>query len=287
MAPARKPSVWLVGALGAPLIALAACRGAPDGKTTLQARATETSATQPPEPTNHPRIQPSPAASAGLPPLRADWLVPLGGEHEGVVAPVVGATAARPVVVAVHGAGDRPEWSCGGWRMAAQINSFVVCPRGVAMTAQTFGWASSQQLAERAEIALTQTRERFAAYVSGGPMIYAGFSQGATLAEPFLRANAARFPIAILAEGGYQTASSPAFARAFRDAGGRRVVLVCGSAGCFQRARSSKPVLERAGVEVLVVGDPLAGHNLNGRMQQALQSAWPEISAPLPAAAPP
>jgi predicted esterase len=117
-------------------------------------------------------------------------------------------------------------------------------------------------------------------------MIYAGFSQGATLAEPFLRRNAARFPIAILAEGGYQTASSPAFAKAFREAGGRRVVLVCGSPSCFQRSRLSKTVLERAGLEALVVGDPHAGHNLNERMQRALQDAWPQISAPLPPASP-
>jgi predicted esterase len=190
------------------------------------------------------------------------------------------------MVVGVHGAGDRPEWSCGGWRMASQMSSFVVCPRGVAMTADKFAWSSSQQLAERVESAVARAGELFGAYVAAGPMIYAGFSQGATLAEPFLREHAARFPIVILAEGGYQTASSSAFAQAFQKAGGRRVVLVCGSAPCFQRARLSKTVLERAGVEALVVGDPLAGHNLNQRMQQALQSAWPEISAPIRAKAP-
>jgi hypothetical protein len=39
-------------------------------------------------------------------------------------------------------------------------------------------------------------------------------------------------------------------------------------------------VLETAGIEALVVGDAKAGHNLNERMQRALQAAWPEISAP-------
>jgi predicted esterase len=267
--------------LGAP-VALAGCRAAPDGKTTLQTRAAETSVAAPPEYSNHPRIEARPSASTGLPALQAEWLLPLGGEQDGVVAPAVGATAARPIVVGVHGAGDRPEWSCGGWRMASQVSSFVVCPRGAAMTAQTFAWSSSQQLGERVDNAVRRTGELFGAYVAAGPMIYAGFSQGATLAEPFLRKHAARFPIVILAEGGYQTASNPAFARAFRAAGGRRVVLVCGSSACFQRARLSQTVLERAGVEVLVVGDPLAGHNLNERMQQALQSAWPRISAPVP-----
>lgn len=266
------------------LAALDACRAAPDGKTTAQKRAAETSLA--PEPVNRPPLEARPLPSSSLPALRVDWLVPLGSERDGVVAPVVGATEKQPLVVAVHGAGDRPEWSCGGWRMAAQLSSFVVCPRGVAMTAQTFGWSSSQQLADRVEAAVARARALFGAYVSEGPMIYAGFSQGATLAEPFLRAQAARFPIAILAEGGYESASSSAFARAFRQAGGRRVVLVCGGVGCFQRAPLSRAVLERAGIEVLVVGDALAGHNLNQRMQQALQSAWPEISAPLRPAPP-
>jgi len=96
-----------------------------------------------------------------------------------------------------------------------------------------------------------------------------------------LRARAAEFPIAILAEGGYALAQSASFASAYHAAGGRRVVLVCGSRSCFLSAARAKPVLERAALQVLVVGDELAGHNLNERMQVALQRAWPEISAPL------
>jgi predicted esterase len=196
------------------------------------------------------------------------------------VAPPVGATAPRPLVVAVHGAGDRPEWSCGGWRLASLTNAFVVCPQGSPTTPRTFAWASPQLLSERVEAAVAAARAKFGEYVESGPMIFAGFSQGATFAEPFLRQNAARFPIAILAEGGYATARSPSFARAFRAAGGRRVVLVCGNPNCFSSAVTAKKVLETAGVEALVVGDAKAGHNLNERMQKALQAAWPELSAP-------
>jgi predicted esterase len=266
---------------------LGACRGAPDGTATFRGQGAETGNPRPLDYARHPPVTEGGAsASVGLPALQAEWLVALGTEADGVVAPALGATAPRQVVVGVHGAGDRPEWSCGGWRLASQASSFVVCPRGSALTTDKFAWSSPQQLAQRVERAVSRTRELFGAHVDSGPMIYAGFSQGATLAEPLLRQHAARFPIAILAEGGYQTASSPAFARAFREAGGRRVVLVCGSASCFQRSRLSKGVLERAGVEVLVVGDPGAGHNLNGRMQQALQRAWPEISAPVHALKP-
>ncbi|HEX2870563.1 MAG TPA: hypothetical protein VHP33_04890 [Polyangiaceae bacterium] len=125
-------------------------------------------------------------------------------------------------------------------------------------------------------------KARYESYVDSAPFIYAGFSQGATLSEPFLLKNAARFPIVILAEGGYAIARSPAFAKGFFAAGGRRVVLVCGGAPCFRSARDAKQVLEKANLQVLIVGDEKAGHNLNERMQKALQAAWSEIAAPLP-----
>jgi predicted esterase len=221
-------------------------------------------------------------ACLALVPLESSWLERLGeGDESVVVTPPVGATAPRPLVLGVHGAGDRPEWSCGGWRLASQVSAFVACPRG-SPHGDRFAWVSSRQLEQRVETAISKTRARFGAYVDPGPMIFAGFSQGATLAEPLLREQAARFPIAILAEGGYQTANSKAFARAYREAGGRRVVLVCGTPACFRSARSAMKVLMSAGLETLVVGDEKAGHNLNQRMQQALQTAWPQIAAPLP-----
>ena len=114
------------------------------------------------------------------------------------------------------------------------------------MSAETFAWASAQQLAERVDASVSVAKARYDSYVDSPPFIYAGFSQGATLAEPFLLKNAARFPIVILAEGGYATARSPAFARAFYAAGGRRVVLVCGGTTCFRSAREAKKVLESA-----------------------------------------
>ena len=217
-----------------------------------------------------------------LPPLAGVWLEHLSdGEHPVVVMPPLGAVAPSRLIVGVHGGGDRPDWSCGGWRLASRVSAFVVCPQGASVTRDTFAWVSAQQLSQRLEAALSAAQARYAAYVDAAPFIYAGFSQGATLAEPFLRKNAARFPIAILAEGGYATARSPAFARAFYAAGGRRIVLVCGGAACFRSTVGARNVLEKAGLQVLVVGDAKAGHNLNEQMQRALQSAWPEIAAPL------
>jgi predicted esterase len=232
-------------------------------------------------PEAHPIV--SASANRGLPALRSDWLVELGeGKEKIVVMPPVGAVTPSRLVVGVHGAGDRPDWACGGWRLGAQVTAFIACPQGHPMGPSTYGWASEQQLEERVLATLATLRGRYAGYVAQAPFVFAGFSQGATYAEPLLRKHAALFPIAILAEGGYRTMSSPSFAAAYRAAGGRRVVVVCGNPSCFVTARGAKKVLERAGLEALVVGDEKAGHNLNGLMQQALQAAWPKIVAPLP-----
>jgi predicted esterase len=233
--------------------------------------------------TEHPDPATSATTSPVLPPLRGEWLEHLGSEAEPVlVTPPLGAVEPRPLVVGVHGAGDRPDWACGGWRLAAQAGAFVVCPQGSPMPGHSFGWSSPQALARSVERAIDVARQRYGAHVATGSVIYAGFSQGATFAEPLLRKHAARFPIAILAEGGYQTSRDPSFARAYREAGGRRIALVCGSRACFKSASFAKKVLESAGIEALVIGDELAGHNLNQRMQRALERAWNDISAPLP-----
>jgi predicted esterase len=234
----------------------------------------------PPEPQPHPIA--SAEAPARLPPLRADWMVALSeGDVRIVVMPPTSATAPARLVIGVHGAGDRPDWACGGWRLGAQVSAFVACPEGHPMGAKTFGWVSPRQVEERALAALRAVTARYGAYVSAEPAIFAGFSQGATYAEPLLREHARLFPIALFAEGGYRTISSPSFAAAYRASGGRRVVIVCGTPSCFTSARAASKVLERAELETLVVGDERAGHNLNERMQRALQGAWPRITAPL------
>jgi predicted esterase len=254
-----------------------ACRAVPDAEVheAPRAPAQVKSATPVPAPSH------APAASAKpLAPLRGNWLEGLGASGSVLTLPL-GASEPRPVILGVHGAGDRPEWSCGGWRLASGATTFVLCPRGSKMDAQRFAWASSKAIERALEAALSELKRRYPTYLASAPWIYAGFSQGATLSEPILLARAAEFPIAILAEGGYALSQSASFASAYYAAGGRRVVLVCGSRSCFSSAARAKPVLERAALQVLVVGDALAGHNLNERMQVALQRAWPEISAPL------
>jgi predicted esterase len=113
-------------------------------------------------------------------------------------------------------------------------------------------------------------------------MVYAGFSQGAMLAAPYLVENAARFPVAAIAEGGYDYLADAKFARDYHAAGGRRIMILCGTGPCFTTAQRAKAVLEKAGLGVIVAGDPLSGHNLNTRMQNALRREWHNLVTDLP-----
>jgi len=175
----------------------------------------------------------------------------------------------------VHGAGDRAEWACGGWRLASNSHAFVVCPQGSPVAGQSFAWSSSAAIALAIDRALAAARHRYGARIAESPPIYAGFSQGAILARALLVEAPTRFPTAIFAEGSYATLVDPSFARAYRQAGGERLLVVCGGAHCFNQASRAEKILETAGLEVLVAGDPRAGHNLNQRMQVALQRVWP------------
>ncbi|MCL2724520.1 MAG: hypothetical protein FWD69_08800 [Polyangiaceae bacterium] len=65
------------------------------------------------------------------------WIVELVEEHPGraptklgFVTVPLGARERRPVVIALHGGGDRPEWACSEWVAVVSAYPFIVCPRG-------------------------------------------------------------------------------------------------------------------------------------------------------------
>jgi predicted esterase len=231
------------------------------------------------------RPEPKAPPRTSLPALRANWLEPLdlGDGDAAVVSPPLGATEPRPLVVAVHGAHDRPEWACGGWRLGFAQYPFVVCPRGTPVTRDKYAWSNTAAIARVTLKAIARVRERYGEHVAAGPHVFAGFSQGATLSEPFLLEQATLFPTVILAEGGYATLDSKRFAQSFAERGGKTVVIVCGTAGCRQRTAPARKRLESTGLRVFESGDLRSGHNLNQPMQTALRRDFPSWFASDPA----
>jgi predicted esterase len=226
------------------------------------------------------------AISAGALPalVGVAWLehLDLPGGHEAFVTPPIGAREPRPLIVAVHGAGDRAEWACGGWRMVASEYAFVVCPQGLKMDPTRFGWDSAQTIRQRVSASIAAARARFGEYIAAGPTLYVGFSQGATLSGPSLLDPTQPFPLVALAEGGYSVIQSEDTLRRLKQRGLQRVLLACGTPACFSSMKAALPRFERIGIDVSIGGDPTAGHNLNGEMQAGLQRVWPWFVAGLP-----
>src|SRR5579871_1869688 len=95
------------------------------------------------------------------------WLesLPMPEGHAVFVSVPLGATEPRPVMVGVHGAGDRPEWACGGYRGATRAYPFILCPRGLPQGADKFVTASASRIEKDVRDAVAALRARFGAYV--------------------------------------------------------------------------------------------------------------------------
>jgi predicted esterase len=215
-------------------------------------------------------------ASTGLRPLtEAEWLEHFkleGGDEASVTVPL-GATTPRPILVAVHGAGDRPEWACGGWRMIVDAYAFVVCPQGVPIGGGKFAWSSADQIARIVDKALPALRRRFGVFVADGPLVYAGFSQGARLGVLHTGARANDYEAVALVEGAYEDVDA-IFASKLAKAGERRVLLACSTGNCDARFRPAKAALTRANVDVRVRDAGNHGHNLNGEVVDAMKEPF-------------
>jgi pimeloyl-ACP methyl ester carboxylesterase len=87
-----------------------------------------------------------------------------------------------------------------------------------------------------------------------------------------------RYQAMVLVEGGHDR-WTPGTARAFADAGGRRVLFGCGQPSCFVAAKRAATHLERAGVTTKVVGVKDAGHSYGGAVAREVQAAWTFVTA--------
>jgi pimeloyl-ACP methyl ester carboxylesterase len=164
----------------------------------------------------------------------------------------------RPVVVVVHGAGDRPDWQCGGWRHATDEYPFVVCPRGrFDPGSSTRGdWRYTNiggaPLLAYIDGALDALAARYPEYVDLRTPLLVGFSLGAAQILALAVQDPARFPRVVLVEGA-TTAWTEARVAAFLAGGGQRVLYGCGQAGVRKVADATARRLNRLGLDTRVV----------------------------------
>jgi hypothetical protein len=192
---------------------------------------------------------------ASLAPLwGSEPIVPLDvpGFGAAVISLPIGATGPRPVVVATHGLWDLPEGLCDDWRWIVRDRAWVICPRGDAMPDKTFRYKSGPALAREIDAGLAALAARYPGYVDPGPMLYTGFSLGAILGAWIVAHDPARYPRAVLIEGGEDRFTAESAAR-FARGGGQRVLFACGLRARVPAAERAAKLLERAGVPSRVV----------------------------------
>jgi predicted esterase len=183
----------------------------------------------------------------------------------------------RPVLIAAHGAGDGPRWQCEVWGAIVAGRGFVLCPRGLPLSpggddAGHF-FRDHHYLGRLVTAALAALRERYAGLVDSGPVVYTGYSQGATMGALFANRRPELFPRMVLVEGGHSE-WDVATARAFHRGGGARVLFACGGRYCAGRALKSKRWLERAGVEARVEHIEGGGHTYGGSVAERVAATF-------------
>jgi predicted esterase len=196
------------------------------------------------------------------------------GFEPAVVALPLGATTKRPVIVALHGNFDRPEWQCEVWRDIVSAYAFVLCPRGVRRADAPKKWdrwtyAGAKKTEAELEAGLLALRAEFGDYLAEGSVLFTGFSLGAIYGVGIIHRKPERYSEAILVEGGFKGWSAK-LASDYAKGGGRRVLFGCGQAGCRTAAKAAAKVLERQGVATQVAYAGPTGHTYDGKVADAV-----------------
>jgi dienelactone hydrolase len=215
-------------------------------------------------------------AAPRLAPLEATLVsLAVAGFRDATVSVPTGATEPRPVVVALHGNFDRPEWQCEVMREITDAYAFILCPRGIRRTDVPKSWdrweyGALQQLKRELEAGLKSLEARFAGYVAEGSIVFTGFSLGAILGRPIVRDDPARFSRVVFTEGGNEGWNF----QEFKERGGLRVIFACAQAGCPRNRRALARQAERLGVEVRVADGGNVGHTYDGPVARAIKAEW-------------
>jgi pimeloyl-ACP methyl ester carboxylesterase len=207
------------------------------------------------------------------------------GFRAAVVSLPLGAREPRPLVVALHGNFDRPEWQCEIWRVATQAASFILCPRGVPRgdvprSADRWEYGSAKLTERELDAGIAALREKFGGYLAEGPIVYVGFSLGAILGTTIVKQAPARYPRLVLIEGGLGGMES--IAKFYKEHGGERVLMACGQTGCLQKSRSLAKRLEKLELGARVVDGGNIGHTYDGAIADGIAREWPWLVEGLP-----
>ncbi len=196
------------------------------------------------------------------------------GKKLGAISIPLGAREPRPIVVALHGAADKPGWACGEWRAIVDAYPFVVCPRGDGPEEHLY-WSSPAKTNEAIDRLLDVTRARFGEWLApDAPVVLVGFSMGSGQAMLLAQKDPKRFARVVAAENAYDPDATQAFAASYK---GGRVALLCTTIACGPVYRAAAARLAKRGIPARV---NLSGTNAHGMWEQTNRSMrrdWPWV----------
>jgi len=247
-------AVWSVIALFSLVAALVGCRRSTSGKTDASAKAA---------------LAPF-AARSWLESLEAPGFAPAK------VALPLGAKSPRPILVALHGDDDRPEWPCGSYHHVTRLRAFVVCPTGIARGDRFTLRTISATKAELRAL-LPALKARHGSYVAKGSIVLAALGPSVAQALEIALEEPSFFSHLVLIDGSLDGLTL-GVAERFAAAGGKSVLVVCtqDAEACKARADERLGALERAGVETRVLLAPSA-RGLDGDVTVLLAKEFPSL----------
>jgi pimeloyl-ACP methyl ester carboxylesterase len=221
------------------------------------------------------------AAVTPLPALAGFFeALPVVGHPDAWMSLPTGATGKRPVVVVIHGAGDRPDWQCGGWRRATGDFPFVVCPRGTYAPGDStksdvrYTHRGGAELLAYIDASLAALQARYPDYADTSTPVLAGFSLGASEILALAVQDPARFPRIALIEGA-TGAWTDARVDAYVAGGGLRVLYGVGQRTNEAAAKAAAKRLTARGLDARVVYAPV-NHTFDPPLEDVVHGelAW-------------
>lgn len=173
------------------------------------------------------------------------------------------------VLMIAHGAGGRAEHLCSYFEPHLPADFIVVCPQGALLDKRDpeGGAYYPNHLALREELSALSDAlwARFGKAVSSQGWRYMGYSQGATMGALAIVGELPIFTELVLMEGGGESWTL-ARAQAFKEGGGERALLVCGTPACAKRGATSAAALRQVGLDALHKNAPGSGHTYGGQV---------------------
>ncbi|HET9952992.1 MAG TPA: hypothetical protein VFQ61_00740 [Polyangiaceae bacterium] len=223
------------------------------------------------------RPKPQPELEGHLPPLSgATWLMNLEPSGARVSVPL-GATEARPIVIALHGSHDRPEWTCGSYRHASGNRAFVLCPAGKPLADGRFGLLDLADTHGRVREGLQSLKARFGKHVAAGRVVLAALGPAVDQALELALQEPTFFSYLLLIDGSPKRFTAPMIAR-FGSGGGKRVLWLCSQPDCAAEVEPRLRAPAPAGVELRWLF-PAKSHGLDEEMVRVLAREFPWLVA--------